>query len=203
MCSLHQILSNLNPGTFFEAGANDGVTESNTRFLEDLGWTGILVEPHPEQCHLCQKTRKGKTIHGALVSSDYKKPFIAGNFLNGKGHSSLMCAIFDVPNYFSDHQKNEINEKINEGSIEVPAFTIQEILDKENINDLTFLSLDLEGYELAALTGLNFNKIKPTYILIETANNSVYQNKVKEYLQNIGYDYYCKISGNDDLFKLG
>jgi hypothetical protein len=64
------------------------------------------------------------------------------------------------------------------------------------------LSLDLEGYEVAALSGLNFNKIKPKYILIETANNPDYQQYTLEFLSNKGYSYFEKISGNDDLFIL-
>lgn len=33
-------------GFFFEAGAHDGVSQSNTHQLElQLGWTGVLVEP--------------------------------------------------------------------------------------------------------------------------------------------------------------
>ena len=36
-------------GTFFEAGAHDGYTQSNTYFLEaHRGWSGVLVEAIPE-----------------------------------------------------------------------------------------------------------------------------------------------------------
>ena len=35
-------------GFFIEAGANDGVTQSNTLFFErHRGWRGLLVEPIP------------------------------------------------------------------------------------------------------------------------------------------------------------
>ena len=37
-------------GVFIEAGAADGFIESHTLFLEkNYGWTGLLVEPTPEQ----------------------------------------------------------------------------------------------------------------------------------------------------------
>lgn len=36
-------------GTFLEIGAFDGIHESNTRRLFELGWRGVLVEPSPEQ----------------------------------------------------------------------------------------------------------------------------------------------------------
>ena len=35
-------------GTFIEVGANDGITYSNTYFLEKFRqWKGICIEPHP------------------------------------------------------------------------------------------------------------------------------------------------------------
>ena len=37
------------PGFFIEAGANDGLKQSNTFYLESRrGWRGLLVEPIPE-----------------------------------------------------------------------------------------------------------------------------------------------------------
>ena len=49
MTRLQEILSTIQNGFFFEAGANDGVEESNTYFLELNGWQGILVEPNPSK----------------------------------------------------------------------------------------------------------------------------------------------------------
>ena len=41
------------------------------------------------------------------------------------------------------------------------------ILDEYNIKKIDFLSLDVEGYELNVLKGLNLNVNRPTYMLIE------------------------------------
>lgn len=201
MSRLQEILLSKKSGFFFEAGANDGISESNTHFLELNGWDGILVEPNPIKYTECCANRKVKSIHGALVSSEYKKETVSGNFLRNN-RDSLMCAIFDIPDYFTDHQKQEIYGKIAEGAVDVPALTLENIFTSNNINHVDFLSLDLEGYEIAALSGLNFNKIKPTFILIETANRPDYQKYTLDYLNSKGYKYFEKISGNDDLFIL-
>jgi len=34
-------------GYFVEVGSGDGVHLSNTKVLEDLGWTGVCVDPYP------------------------------------------------------------------------------------------------------------------------------------------------------------
>jgi len=201
MSRLQEILASIKNGFFFEAGANDGLEESNTHFLELNGWNGILVEPNPTKYNQCCLNRKVKTIHGALVSNEYKDKTVKGNFLR-TDRNSLMCAIFDIPDYFTEHQKQEIYGKINEGGVEVPALTLEYIFDTNNVKQIDFLSLDLEGYEVAALLGLNFNKIKPKYILIETANRPDYQKYTLDFLYTKGYKYCEKISGNDDLFIL-
>lgn len=56
------ISENLKPGigTFCEVGAYDGVACSNTLHFEQLGWSGILVEPDPFLAAQCIANRKAK-----------------------------------------------------------------------------------------------------------------------------------------------
>jgi hypothetical protein len=50
----------------------------------------------------------------------------------------------------------------------VPAITLEAILDTHlGSNTIDFLSLDTEGYELPILKGLNLDKYRPSYMLIE------------------------------------
>ena len=46
-------------GFFIELGANDGISQSNTLYLERrMNWRGILIEPNPNLFALCKKTEK-------------------------------------------------------------------------------------------------------------------------------------------------
>ena len=46
-------------GYFIELGAADGLTQSNTAFLEkSRGWTGLLIEPCFEAYTMCKNNRK-------------------------------------------------------------------------------------------------------------------------------------------------
>ena len=43
-----ELLGSKRDGVFIDIGANDGVTISNTYFLEkELGWSGVAIEPIP------------------------------------------------------------------------------------------------------------------------------------------------------------
>jgi hypothetical protein len=55
-------------GFFFEAGANDGVRQSNTLYFEESrGWRGILVEPIPNRFLDCVVNRPKASSNGALL----------------------------------------------------------------------------------------------------------------------------------------
>jgi len=47
---------NFNNGFFIEAGANDGVNQSNTLMYEQkYGWSGLLIEPSFIKYEECKK----------------------------------------------------------------------------------------------------------------------------------------------------
>ena len=45
---LLEIFENKKNGFFVDIGAHDGISINNTKLLEDLGWDGICIEPHPK-----------------------------------------------------------------------------------------------------------------------------------------------------------
>lgn len=68
------------PRYFFEAGARDGVMESNTFFFErHLGWSGIMVEPSPlYKCALPFTRPRTTAVHGAFCTQSFRaKPYDA------------------------------------------------------------------------------------------------------------------------------
>ena len=64
------------PGYFVELGANDGISQSNTKHLELFhGWRGVLVEPYPGNFNKLSKTRSASSHieNAACVSFDFDK----------------------------------------------------------------------------------------------------------------------------------
>ena len=80
-----------NQGIILEAGAYDGIEQSNTLFLENAGWKGVLVEPSFENYLKCISNRSLSTsVNCALVSpSDYNK----SSFVFGDFDSDIMSSI--------------------------------------------------------------------------------------------------------------
>lgn len=140
-------------GFFIELGANDGITQSNTAFFEFYrGWKGLLIEPSVEKYEQCIINRPSSIVQNyACVDSIYQLAHIYGDF-NG----SLMSSVN--------------GSRLNSSQLlQVSTITLEKLLDKYaapgQIIDL--LSLDTEGYELPILKGLNLDKYRPRYMLIE------------------------------------
>ena len=194
---------NYNDGFFIEADTNDGLSQSNTALYEfDYGWKGLLVEPNFKKYLDCKKIRKNSIVENyALVSSNYTQKTIKGDFNNQDYENSLMAMVIDDGDYQDDILLYCKNEKIkNNQIVEAPAITINDLLDKHKISKIDFFSLDVEGYEMSVLNGMDFSNVRPKYFLIETANRPEYQKIVRQYMKDENYLFVKQLSGNDDLF---
>jgi FkbM family methyltransferase len=140
-------------GVFIEAGANDGISQSNTWFLETYrGWSGLLVEPVPSLARMARRFRRAKVFNVALgpIGSDGQKLTLFENDLQTtpvKGAGS----------------------KTDSNQIDAPLRSLSSLLDEAGIDKVDLFSLDVERYEIEVLKGLDFARHRPKFILVETA----------------------------------
>jgi FkbM family methyltransferase len=162
------------PGTFVEAGAHDGLTQSNTALLEfSFGWTGLLVEPIPELAARCRLNRPGALVEQvALVGADHGRDSIRMTYCNrssivegGRGSAARDAAWLAACRRIPDQRD------VQRYDVVVPARTLSSILDDRGISQIDFMSLDLEGYEAAALSGLELERHRPTMLLVEISGD--------------------------------
>lgn len=139
-------------GTFVELGANDGLQQSNTLALETLyGWSGFLIEADPELAAECRSNRKNSVVVSAAAAPDFGLLKLNRDDLV----SSFVEGWVEKPESF----------------VWVVAAPLSSILDSVDCpEDFDLLSLDVEGFELEVLKGLDLTRHRPRYILIETTN---------------------------------
>ena len=192
---------NFENGFFIEAGANDGLSQSNTALYEfEYGWKGLLVEPNPKKCFECKKRRINSIVENyALVSDNYTDNYIEGNF-NETGYAeSLTSLVYDKGDW-CDNLLQVYKEKIKNNLIKVPAITLNKLLEKHQVEKVDFISLDVEGYEISVLNGFDLEKYNPTYLLIETTNLENRKNSTIDYMKQRDYTVIDQLSINDSLF---
>jgi len=158
------------PGFFLEIGADDGVRFSNCKFFEEtLNWSGIAIEARKDAYGKLITNRKCNCIHSILsdVEEDTK-------FLDIKGYG---LGLSGLVNKYDSRHVTRINQEIknpnNKGHeiINVKTEKLNSILDKYNIKNIDFLSIDTEGSELSILKTLDFNTYNIDVITIEDNYN--------------------------------
>lgn len=181
-----EYIQNIENGFYIEAGAYDGLLQSNTKFLEEeYNWTGMLIEPSPNIFKELNKNRPNNlNINKCLVNPWYSFKTIKGSFDNGP-----MSSV------------NNIRKLENVKLIDVPCDTLENILDYYEIKKIDFMTIDTEGYELEVLQGLNLLKYRPLYILIE-----VYETQKEilfQYLEDMNYIFLENITNYNILDNPG
>lgn len=194
---------NFQNGFYIEAGANNGITQSNTHSLESLSWNGLLIEPNKQRFSECQSHRSDRNIfeNCALVSFDHKESTIAGNFAEQNIDDSLVSQVTIPLDYHDIHQRTATEEKAaTRPIIHVPAKTLQSIVDHHKIKQIDFLSLDVEGYEYEVMNGLDFEKNPPRFIRVETSSLQYRIDACHEYMTTKGYHFLGMPNINDCFY---
>jgi FkbM family methyltransferase len=179
-------------GTFVEAGAHDGYTQSNTYHLERFrGWSGLLVEAIPELCDKAARRRRAQVVNAALVP-----PADAGQPV--KLHfGDLMSTMGDRM-----HAEGGLSNANMAGyEVAVTGRTLSSLIDDAGIGAPDLMVLDLEGRELGALQGLDLGRHAPTVLVVETLEAASNRHELDDLLAT-HYEFREMVSPDDALYVL-
>lgn len=179
-------------GTCVEVGANDGVTFSNTKHMEEKGWQCILVEPTPHLCKKIRESRSALLFECAATDADGEVTLFVA-----QDHDLLSSVEKN-----SNMEAELLRSKASITPIRVPARTLDSILNEADADKIDFISIDVEGHELSVLSGLNLQRWSPTVLLIEDSTD-LKISKVERELYRRGYKRFYRSGGNDWYAKPG
>ncbi|MEM1111189.1 MAG: FkbM family methyltransferase [Pseudomonadota bacterium] len=164
-------------GYFVDVGAGPALAGSNTAFLErHLGWQGIGVDAlgHYEDNYLEQRPRTRFINFVVAESSSPAHPFF--HVVAAEGLSS------------TDEARMFEGKPLNSKRVEVPAATLDEILDAAQLTHIDFMSIDVEASNLSCLKGLNLRKHRPRLVCMETGDPTSQQRRdIIEHFQAAGF----------------
>lgn len=157
-------------GTFVDIGAYDGITGSNSIFLEKFrGWTGVLVEPVKIHRERAAQFRSSPVLDYAVSTKKGTAEFI--EVTQGYTQMSGLKATYDKEML----KRVRAAERHVEEKIKVPTRSLAAILKEADILHPDFISLDIEGGELTVLEKFPFNKhdVKAWAIENNTADSAL------------------------------
>jgi FkbM family methyltransferase len=188
-------------GTYIDVGAGPHNGYSVTKNLYLQGWSGLLIEPVPEYANGHRQNRpRDKVVEVVVGEKDGTTDFLL------VPTTGLSTTNLEIADSLKDIYQSEV--------ISLPELTLNTIFARENIRTIDLLKLDIEGSELLALKGLDFNLYQPRIIIVEatipmTATHT--DDSVHNLLISVGYtfalfdglnDYYVFNGDQELLLKL-
>ena len=188
---------NKRDGVFVDIGANDGVSLSNTYYLEkELGWTGICFEPISSIFEKLDKDRNCIKINAGVAETNTSFPF---TFVDGPSNMLSGLTEYHDPRHRARIEKEvrELGGRIVE--MEIPCVVFNEVVAEHEFFDIDYLSIDTEGNEFTILKSIDFDKFNIKAITIENNFNDPVQTN---YLVSKGYQLVGKLEADDVFIKL-
>ena len=139
---------------------------------ETLGWTGIGIDALDDFAAGWKEKRPASKFFSYLVTKEsggtgtfYKAP--------GKGLSSTNPDLAAGKNFGANLQLIEL---------EIPRITLNDLLDREGVEKIDLLSMDIEGHEPEALAGFDIERFRPELVVIEG-----FSEQATQYFHRHGY----------------
>jgi len=162
-------------GFFVDVGAGHFRQWSTTYFLEEhLAWSGIAIDAL-EQYGPTYVKHRPRTKFFTYIVTDHtgaEEPFY-----RLKGNVLASTAIKDRAARFEKILPSE--------EVMVPTITISDLLDRQGLLSIDFLSMDIEQGEPAALAGFDIKRFAPELVCIEALPEV--QAAILEYFDKHGY----------------
>ena len=146
-------------GFYVDVGANDPDVSSVTKYFYRAGWRGINIEPIPELVEKLNKSRPEDTNKGVAISD---RP---GELTFYKGVSASGLSTLS-PKIAASHRAKGFEFT----KIKIPVTTLNAVLDEhaKDKPEITFLNVDVEGFEKQVLSGIDFKRYHPRVIMAES-----------------------------------
>ncbi len=175
-------------GTFVEVGGYDGLTNSVSSALEQLGWTGLLVEPVPALYEQARANRPdARVVHAAVGRAGSAGTATLRHYDDARGYDESSHLESSTDN--TGTRRPPKNTPVR--TIEVPLTTLTDLLD-ELFKDIPTdrvdaASIDVEGHELDVLDGFDLDRFQPAVLLVEDHTRAG-RSPINDALEPRGYE---------------
>lgn len=146
-----------NGGWFVEAGAHDGVGDSQTLALEKAGWRGLCVEP--------SRAFAGLKEHRECCVDDRPLWYKSGHRTYWREVAGGAVELSGLYGGFCDHWDRESRPHADDLRITVGLTDL--LVDYGAPSVIEFLCLDTEGSELSILAGHDFDRFLFKFVAVE------------------------------------
>ena len=158
-------------GYFVDVGSADGIVNSNTKALEDLGWTGVAIDPFPTHW----STRKSLLFREVVSSRK-------GDTVEFRLAGEVGGIVDTLGRYRSETEKVP--------TVRLTTTTIADVLERARApRYIHYVSLDVEGAEYDVLQAFPFSTHEVGAFTIEHNMEEPKRSLIRSLLEARGYRF--------------
>ncbi|MBB4591463.1 FkbM family methyltransferase [Xanthomonas cannabis] len=153
---LRRAFSGVEMGVYVDVGAQHPIHDSVTRAFYERGWRGINIEPVEEWHALLAVDRP----------DDINLPVVVGASVGEVTFYRVLDTGLSTMDAAMARDYAAQGARVSETA--VPMRTLTDVIEQAALNTVHFLKIDVEGAEGEVLHGMDFSKIRPWVVVIES-----------------------------------
>jgi FkbM family methyltransferase len=190
------IFHQMERGTFIDVGAHDGISLSNSWFLENTrAWRGVCIEPNPAAYLDLVRTRRALCLQAAVSSSGEEN---MKYLLPSESSLSMLGGLQST--YPRSHLRRLMAESkathSSVSAVDVSITRLDKIASDFDLQEPDLLLVDVEGAELDVLRSADWRSFRPKVVLVESNYRST---GVIHFLRERNYELLARM-GWDRIF---
>ncbi len=183
------------PGVLVEVGAARPDYLSISALYRAKGWKVLSIEPNPAYGEYYKNL--GLEIL-PYACGDHDEDNVDFSVVNSHGVNYRDGGVtYESWSSLSIKESYaELQPNLDVTKIKVNLRRLDSILQTHapEVSKIDIISADIEGWELEALSGLDFDYYKPRVLIIE---NLFYEDSYREFMKNLGYTLWRRVTPND------
>lgn len=171
-------------GTFVECGAFDGQTECSCKFFEEtMGWTAYNLEPVPWIFERLEANRPDSNNFNVGLSDKTGTASFQSVIHPKYGRQTTIGAIDHSPELKAALEA----EGCTFEPVEIQVMSWSDFIARTGLKEIDLMVLDVEGHELAVLSGMQDSPVLPKVMCIEFGHAGF--DRIRTLMNFMGYEY--------------
>jgi len=182
-------------GHAVDVGACDGVYLSNTKYLEDRGWSVLCIEPNPKWHDELKKNRSLVLPVACGPGNLEDQEFTSFEMGQVQGPWAACSSLFPDASVVRKHTTLIKSTE----TFKVPVRSLEWCLEQVGFTKVDFLTIDTEGYDMEVLKGFDVGRWLPKMIIVENWSGD---DRFSSYLSPYGYNMKVRTGVNDIFARI-
>lgn len=183
-------------GTYVDLGAHHPFLHSNTAWLWLKGWHGINVDANHRSITLFKQVRTNDiNLNLAIIPASQYAEGARSIELYLPDETSIETGKDGITATASVNQ-SVASERDYKRTEQVEAIDVQTLFEQQNLTEIDYLNIDVEGMDYQILQDIDFTKVTIHAISIEDYSPSIQQavnSEITQYLSAQGYDLVSRV----------